>query len=99
MAGYEVNRDYIAKNLCENRNKPQMHCNGKCHLNKELKEQQKKEQNPLSSIIIKYLAIQYFQSQYEFSFTHFSTTVKNNFYYSQTSLPKISFSIFHPPIC
>lgn len=33
---YIVNYDYIAKELCENKAKPMLHCNGKCHLKKEL---------------------------------------------------------------
>jgi len=35
---WELNRDYVAKNLCENRNKPQMKCCGKCYLKKQLKK-------------------------------------------------------------
>jgi hypothetical protein len=35
---YAINKDYIAKNLCENRAKPKMNCNGKCHLMKQLKK-------------------------------------------------------------
>ena len=35
---YLANRDFIAKNLCENRNKPKLNCNGKCHLMKQLKK-------------------------------------------------------------
>jgi hypothetical protein len=47
MAGFYVNRDYIANNLCENRNRPQMHCNGKCQLKKQLSEEDRKDQeNP-----------------------------------------------------
>jgi len=38
VAWYQVNKDYIAKNLCENRNKPQMKCCGKCYLRKQLKK-------------------------------------------------------------
>ena len=33
---YIINYNYIVKELCENVAKPQMHCNGKCHLMKEL---------------------------------------------------------------
>jgi hypothetical protein len=33
---YAVNKDYIAKNLCINRDKPKSCCEGKCHLKKEL---------------------------------------------------------------
>lgn len=36
LAQYYANKDYIAKNLCENRNNPKMHCDGKCCLKKRL---------------------------------------------------------------
>jgi hypothetical protein len=35
---YSLNKEYIAKNLCENRKKPGSHCNGKCYLAKQLKK-------------------------------------------------------------
>jgi len=35
---YELNKAYIAKNLCENRNRPELKCCGKCYLNKQLKK-------------------------------------------------------------
>ena len=35
---YAVNKEYVTKNLCENRNKPKLNCNGKCHLMKQLKK-------------------------------------------------------------
>jgi hypothetical protein len=40
-----LNRSYIAQNLCVNRDKPQMHCNGKCHMMKVMKQEQKKDQD------------------------------------------------------
>jgi hypothetical protein len=33
---YASNVDYVSKRLCENRNRPAMHCNGKCYLYKQL---------------------------------------------------------------
>ena len=33
---YEVNKEHIAKNLCENKAKPEMKCNGKCHRTKQI---------------------------------------------------------------
>jgi len=42
-AGYNANHSYIASALCANRDKPQMHCDGKCFLKKELNNQQDKE--------------------------------------------------------
>lgn len=38
-----IQQEYIAQNLCENREKPEMECNGKCHLKKELAKEEKKE--------------------------------------------------------
>jgi hypothetical protein len=47
MLDFFINQDYISKNLCVNRDKPQLHCNGKCHLAKKLKEEERKDQeNP-----------------------------------------------------
>lgn len=43
LVSYEVNKAEIARTLCENRNKPKMHCNGKCHLKKQLDEQERRE--------------------------------------------------------
>ena len=46
VTGYELNKDYIARNLCVNRDKPKMHCNGCCHLKKELAQNEKQDQAP-----------------------------------------------------
>ena len=44
VAYYRVNRDFIAKNLCVNRDKPMLNCNGQCYLSKQLKAAEDKEQ-------------------------------------------------------
>jgi hypothetical protein len=36
IVNFEIHKDYIAKNLCENRDKPKMCCHGKCQLKKQL---------------------------------------------------------------
>lgn len=35
---FELRKEYIIKNLCENRFKPQLHCDGKCYLAKRLQK-------------------------------------------------------------
>jgi hypothetical protein len=45
---YIVNYEYISKVLCVNKDKPKMHCNGKCHLMKELAKASENEK-PISS--------------------------------------------------
>lgn len=47
VANYSINKDYISKVLCENKDKPKMHCNGKCLLKKQLAKEEKKEQSPV----------------------------------------------------
>ena len=49
MLDFELNQDYIAKNLCENRNKPCCHCNGKCYLKKQLNKADKETSNGTTS--------------------------------------------------
>ncbi|MPS72615.1 MAG: hypothetical protein E2590_05615 [Chryseobacterium sp.] len=36
LVEYVVNYDYISDVLCINKKKPELHCNGKCYLGKEL---------------------------------------------------------------
>lgn len=33
---YTINKQYISQTLCENRNTPQLHCEGKCYLAKRV---------------------------------------------------------------
>ena len=42
-AGFELNKTYIATKLCENRDKPWLHCNGKCYLIKKIKQAEEKQ--------------------------------------------------------
>lgn len=42
-AGFELNEKYIVSTLCENRDKPELHCNGKCYLTRKLKQAEEKE--------------------------------------------------------
>ncbi|WP_157378221.1 hypothetical protein [Arenibacter latericius] len=47
LAEYIVNYDYIVTNLCENRNRPALNCDGKCYLSKQLaKEKESEDKNP-----------------------------------------------------
>ena len=45
VISFNLNRDYIAKNLCENRYRPVLKCNGNCVLMKKMKQEEKQEQN------------------------------------------------------
>ncbi|MEQ3656569.1 MAG: hypothetical protein ABNH00_11950 [Dokdonia sp.] len=50
VADYVANYDYIIKVLCENKDKPELKCNGKCYLSKQLaKEAQESDEAPFNS--------------------------------------------------
>ena len=45
LIDYAINYEYISKVLCENKAKPGLHCNGKCHLMKELAKNTENEKS------------------------------------------------------
>ncbi len=66
FAWYEVNRTSIVANLCINRDKPELHCNGKCILAQKLRnldDSDRKETNQGTSGALK-LEIPAFIVQY-----------------------------------
>lgn len=48
FAGFELNKKYIASTLCENLNKPWLHCNGHCYFMKKVKAAQDAEKSNTS---------------------------------------------------
>lgn len=50
---FNLNKEYISKSLCENRNKPSKKCNGKCYLKKQLKKVQDTEQGSSDGSVLK----------------------------------------------
>lgn len=97
LADYEINKEYISKNLCENKEKPKSTCNGKCHLAKELKKQDKKENSVPVSQKEKF-EVQYF-SEVLVDQTSFITFLENRNYFSYSIIPYSRYldSIFQPP--
>jgi type III secretory pathway component EscV len=99
---YAVNYDYISKVLCVNKAKPMMHCNGKCHLMKELAKAQETEKQTSSNK--KNLTVDtvdlILDIKNDFSLFLYNgnakTTIDSKYsnLYSHLNL----YSIFHPPI-
>lgn len=69
IAHYQLNKDYIARVLCENRDKPELHCDGKCYLAKRLKAQQDRQDKETTERVQKMPVMQLFcQDNLQFSF-------------------------------
>ena len=45
LVDYAINYEYISKVLCENKAKPELQCNGKCYLMKELAKNTENEKS------------------------------------------------------
>jgi len=61
LVEYAVNYDYISDVLCINKNKPKLHCNGKCYLGKELAKnssENSKSKNSTQKIIDCYIPVE-----------------------------------------
>lgn len=100
---FEIRRDYIVANLCENRDRPIMNCNGKCYLAKRiaaLAEQEKRqaEQNYMSRLLDHVMDQQIYYSfiPETISYKIFTNPV---FTYSSPFTARVAVDdIFHPPL-
>lgn len=95
---YYANKDYIAKNLCENRNKPKMHCDGKCCLKKKLAKEGK-DQAPSPKNQKSEQTVNLFCSNTKLEIKPFAVVIIANHYFNRNDLRTSSFhhSVFHPP--
>lgn len=48
FSAFKYNQNYIAANLCENKSRPALKCDGKCYLKKQIGNTQESEQAPIS---------------------------------------------------
>lgn len=98
---YLINYDYIVSELCENRDKPILTCNGKCYLGDQVTKQldlQSGTEQPLPPkmdlekfITLKGEAVPMLQ-------THPDPVLKSRFHYSVLREIRISNSLLRPPI-
>lgn len=101
LVDYAVNYDFINKNLCENRSKPQLLCNGKCYLKKEMAKASENQTKNDSRISISGFTDTFIIDE---NFTFFTITDYN--FESSNSNSELNFSykfnlfsnIFHPPL-
>lgn len=99
FAYYQINKKYISENLCENRNNPQLHCNGKCHLAKELAKEENRRQSPNNTLKLEKDLVLYSESY------NFNLQLLNNekvspvaFYLLIPCSAPVN-STYHPPCC
>lgn len=100
---FEIRRDYIVANLCVNRSRPMMNCNGKCFLAKRiaaLEEQEKRqaEKNYMARLMDHVMDNRLYYSLTP-PFTSFEIPSEITFTYSSPFTARIAVDeIFHPPL-
>jgi hypothetical protein len=75
VAYYNINKEYIAKELCINKAKPASTCKGKCYLSRKMKEQEKQEQT-IPSVVKGLEEAVFYSPQDTFIFTPVYTIVE-----------------------
>jgi hypothetical protein len=98
---YAVNKDYIAKNLCENRNKPTLHCNGKCQLMKKMAVEDDQSNKTTSGSSVAKTPFTEVLFNAAFSLISLATSASDclyNDFYLVAIPSSFHSSIFHPPL-
>jgi len=99
-AGFQLNKKYIASALCENRDKPWLHCNGKCYFIKKIKQAQENERREAARDGLSRLEVSLFQEPFKLAFIE-PIPVKEN----RSNFPQYTYqytnlyidAIFRPP--
>ncbi|HLY71303.1 MAG TPA: hypothetical protein VKR53_16330 [Puia sp.] len=97
LLDYQLNKNYIAATLCENRNKPACCCHGKCFLKKQLQKDEESGKNNTPVSKDKFDVSLFCESD---SRGYFNDRIAENKYSCFYLLKKYSAgfsSIFHPP--
>jgi hypothetical protein len=95
-SSYAFNKAYISSVLCSNKDKPELHCEGKCFMDiklKELEQKNKQDQENLKRMIetVAPVTASLLIPVYEIDLSPVST------YYLQQKPINTAIAIFHPP--
>jgi hypothetical protein len=89
---FELRKEYIIHNLCENRFKPQLHCDGKCYLSKQLQkvaeDNARNETQKQSDTVKKIIQEVFDETCFEFLIKASFSDVKTSFLLATSSIQK-----------
>ncbi|WP_343328220.1 hypothetical protein [Polaribacter staleyi] len=93
---YNLDTAGFIETFCENKDKPELQCNGKCHLKKITKTANQEKNQPVELINFKDILV-YNQKISSFHFTKNTYQNKPTFQYLNLYYFKLSTTYFHPP--
>ena len=100
FAGFELNHKYIAENLCVNKNRPWLHCNGKCYFMKKIQQAEENEKKQETKKNLTRVEVSIFQEPYQVSFIEpviLETTLRTLPPYTHHYSSSYLSTIFRPP--
>ncbi|HVG16377.1 MAG TPA: hypothetical protein VM935_15505 [Chitinophagaceae bacterium] len=97
QAGYSLNKEYISKVLCINKEKPKLDCSGKCFLSKKLKQQEKEDKQARGGTREKF-ELQVFFLPKQYCMTAFALVSKARYRQHDSVIANpFLIPVFHPP--
>jgi hypothetical protein len=93
---YNVDTAGFIEALCENKDKPELQCNGKCHLKKITKTTNEEKNQPIELIDFKDILL-YNQKNYSHHLSDNTLQKKPSFFYLNLYSFKLLETCFHPP--
>lgn len=97
-AAFYANQNYIEKNLCINRDKPWMHCDGHCQLNKKLSDDDQRDaQAPVQRMASEMSVLFFAPVSFQSVIFQIADTVPLNGYYIPIAPQTFIRNVFHPP--
>ncbi|PIB35343.1 hypothetical protein BFP72_08010 [Reichenbachiella sp. 5M10] len=96
---FGMRRDYIAEVLCINRDKPMLHCDGKCYLAKKLQAAQEQQEQENETINIKSAPFFFSQAQETIAFDKPIDLIQNMYQVLPSILNYTAYlqQVFTPP--
>jgi hypothetical protein len=97
VVNYQLNKDYIAANLCVNKKNLILCCKGKCYLKKQLGEEEPGQKKPVA-LVKEEVKLHSEHHFYSFNQPAYSIGAPNFRYLFSQGLQNTS-PVFHPPCC
>lgn len=97
ITAFELNRAAITDLFCINKDNPEMHCDGNCFLEKQIKADKKGHENTPKTAPDFINLIFTLSENIEYSIVPNFTEVKHQFSYIQRTYSQLGTAIFHPP--
>ena len=95
-AYYELDPVGFIEKLCENKDKPELQCNGKCHLKKVAENSTDNQQEPAKSTSLKEITL-FVINKLEYTISKIKKTEDKNFKYKNLYAFSSIHQIDHPP--